>query len=70
MAVIRFDEADDLIDICMDNVFKAVFARNTPESLGGALRPGVRSYRAASDGSRHHVERTGDRQLAGPPDPL
>jgi predicted transposase/invertase (TIGR01784 family) len=34
MAVIRFDEAEDLIDICMDNVFKAVFARDTPESLG------------------------------------
>jgi hypothetical protein len=25
--MIRFDEADDLIDICLDNVFKAVFAR-------------------------------------------
>jgi predicted transposase/invertase (TIGR01784 family) len=29
---IRFDETDDLIDICLDNVFKAVFARDTPES--------------------------------------
>jgi predicted transposase/invertase (TIGR01784 family) len=34
MAAIRFDQADDLIDICMDNVFKAVFARDTPESQG------------------------------------
>jgi hypothetical protein len=33
-AAIRFDQADDLIDICMDNVFKAVFARDTPESRG------------------------------------
>jgi predicted transposase/invertase (TIGR01784 family) len=31
---IRFDETDDLIDICLDNVFKAVFTRNTPESRG------------------------------------
>jgi predicted transposase/invertase (TIGR01784 family) len=34
MTKIRFDETDDLIDICMDNVFKAVFTRNTPESQG------------------------------------
>jgi predicted transposase/invertase (TIGR01784 family) len=34
MAVIRFDEAEDIIDICMDNVFKAVFARDSPESQG------------------------------------
>ncbi|MDR1618389.1 MAG: Rpn family recombination-promoting nuclease/putative transposase, partial [Treponema sp.] len=32
--MIRFDETDDLIDICLDNVFKAVFARGTPESQG------------------------------------
>jgi predicted transposase/invertase (TIGR01784 family) len=38
MAIIRFDEADDLIDICLDNVFKAVFARNTPESQGALSR--------------------------------
>jgi hypothetical protein len=31
---IRFAETDDLIDICLDNVFKAVFTRNTPESQG------------------------------------
>jgi len=29
---IRFEETEDLIDICMDNVFKAVFTRTTPES--------------------------------------
>jgi predicted transposase/invertase (TIGR01784 family) len=34
MAAIRFDESDDLIDIRLDNVFKAVFARDTPESQG------------------------------------
>ena len=31
-AKIRFDDADDPIDICMDNVFKAVFTRDTPAS--------------------------------------
>jgi predicted transposase/invertase (TIGR01784 family) len=30
--MLQFAENDDLIDICMDNVFKAVFARNTRES--------------------------------------
>jgi predicted transposase/invertase (TIGR01784 family) len=34
MVPIRFDETDDLIDICLDNVFKAVFTKNTPESQG------------------------------------
>ena len=29
---IHFDDVDDLIDICMDNVFKAVFTRDTPPS--------------------------------------
>ena len=29
---IHFEETDDLIDICMDNVFKAVFTRDTPAS--------------------------------------
>jgi hypothetical protein len=28
----QFDDADDPIDICMDNVFKAVFAREPPQS--------------------------------------
>ncbi|MDR2951924.1 MAG: Rpn family recombination-promoting nuclease/putative transposase [Treponema sp.] len=31
-ADIRFDDVDDFIDICMDNVFKAVCARETPAS--------------------------------------
>jgi predicted transposase/invertase (TIGR01784 family) len=31
---IFFDETDDLIDICYDNVFKAVFTRDTPASQG------------------------------------
>lgn len=38
MAKIRFDENDDLINICYDNVFKAVFTRNTPESQGALSR--------------------------------
>jgi len=29
---IRFDDSDDLIDICMDNVFKAVFTKDIPAS--------------------------------------
>ena len=33
MAVkIHFDDSDDIIDICMDNVFKAVFTKDTPAS--------------------------------------
>lgn len=32
MYTIHLDEADELIDICYDNVFKAVFTRNSPES--------------------------------------
>jgi predicted transposase/invertase (TIGR01784 family) len=32
VAKVQFDDTDDLIDICLDNVFKAVFTRNTPES--------------------------------------
>ncbi|MCL2233398.1 MAG: Rpn family recombination-promoting nuclease/putative transposase [Treponema sp.] len=38
MAKIRFDENDDPINICYDNVFKAVFTRNTPESQGALSR--------------------------------
>jgi hypothetical protein len=34
LATIRFDDTDDPIDICLDNVFKAVFTRDTPESQG------------------------------------
>jgi hypothetical protein len=34
VAFIRFDDTDDLIDIYLDNVFKAVFTRDTPESQG------------------------------------
>ncbi|MCL2154352.1 MAG: PD-(D/E)XK nuclease family transposase [Leptospirales bacterium] len=30
---IYFDETEDILDICYDNVFKAVFARDTPISL-------------------------------------
>jgi len=29
---VRFDDSDDLIDICMDNVFKAVFTKDNPAS--------------------------------------
>jgi predicted transposase/invertase (TIGR01784 family) len=38
MPVIRFDETDDIIDICLDNVFKAVFTRGTPASKGALSR--------------------------------
>ncbi|MDR0689096.1 MAG: hypothetical protein LBG08_02350 [Spirochaetaceae bacterium] len=31
-APIQFFDTDDPIDICLDNVFKAVFTRNTPGS--------------------------------------
>ena len=31
---VQFDETDDLIDIRYDNVFKAVFAKNNPVSMG------------------------------------
>jgi predicted transposase/invertase (TIGR01784 family) len=34
MVPIQFDETDDLIDICFDNVFKAVFTKNIPKSRG------------------------------------
>jgi len=34
MAKVFFKETDDLIDIRYDNVFKAVFTRNTPDSIG------------------------------------
>jgi predicted transposase/invertase (TIGR01784 family) len=38
MAGIYLSESDDLIDICLDNVFKAVFTKNTPESRGALAR--------------------------------
>jgi predicted transposase/invertase (TIGR01784 family) len=34
MAPIQFNDTDDLIDICFDNVFKAVFTKDTPKSQG------------------------------------
>jgi predicted transposase/invertase (TIGR01784 family) len=34
LAKVRFDDSDDPIDICYDNVFKAVFTKPTPESQG------------------------------------
>ncbi|GHU49102.1 hypothetical protein FACS1894200_07320 [Spirochaetia bacterium] len=34
MATIHFDDNEDLIDIRKDNVFKAVFTKETPESQG------------------------------------
>ena len=33
-AAVQFDADDDLLDICKDNVFKAVFTKNTPASQG------------------------------------
>jgi predicted transposase/invertase (TIGR01784 family) len=37
MAAIQFDDNDDILDLCYDNVFKAVFTKGTPAS-DGALR--------------------------------
>ena len=34
MTKIYLDDSDDIIDICRDNVFKAVFTRNNPVSKG------------------------------------
>jgi hypothetical protein len=34
MAGIRFNDDDDPVDICLDNVFKAVFTKDIPESRG------------------------------------
>jgi len=33
-AKVRFDESEDIVDICYDNVFKAVFTKGTPDSQG------------------------------------
>ena len=38
MANVHFDDTDDPIDICYDNVFKAVFTKETPESRGALSR--------------------------------
>jgi predicted transposase/invertase (TIGR01784 family) len=38
MAPIRFDDTDDPIDICLDNVFKAVFTKEIPASQGALSR--------------------------------
>jgi len=35
---IHFDDTDDIIDICHDNVFKAVFTKDTPASQGALSR--------------------------------
>jgi hypothetical protein len=32
MKNIKFEPTDDIIDICQDNVFKAVFTKDTAES--------------------------------------
>ena len=37
-ATIRFDDTEDLIDICMDNVFKAVFTKDNPTSRSALSR--------------------------------
>jgi predicted transposase/invertase (TIGR01784 family) len=38
MAPIQFNDTDDLIDICFDNVFKAVFTKEIPASQGALSR--------------------------------
>ena len=37
-AAIRLDDHEDFIDICMDNVFKAVFTKDTPASRSALSR--------------------------------
>ena len=37
-ARVRFEESEDIIDICMDSVFKAVFTKDTPASRGALSR--------------------------------
>ena len=37
MNKVIFEESDDIIDICKDNVFKAVFTKDTPESEAAML---------------------------------
>jgi hypothetical protein len=39
LTVVRFADDDDPIDIRYDNVFKAVFTRNTPESHKALSKP-------------------------------
>ena len=34
MHKIHFEESDDILDICYDRIFKAVFTKDTPESKG------------------------------------
>ncbi|GMO36951.1 MAG: hypothetical protein Ta2F_12990 [Termitinemataceae bacterium] len=34
MSNIKFEESDNIVDICYDNVFKAVFTKDTPKSRG------------------------------------
>jgi predicted transposase/invertase (TIGR01784 family) len=38
VASIHLGDTDDVIDICLDNVFKAVFTKDTPESQGALSR--------------------------------
>ena len=38
MSKVYLNDIDDLIDICRDNVFKAVFTRDTPKSKGALSR--------------------------------
>jgi hypothetical protein len=38
MTTVQFDDTEDIIDICYDHVFKAVFTKDTPESLGALSR--------------------------------
>ena len=68
MPRIQFDEADDLIDICKDNVFKAVFTKNTPESKGALSRLvsaliGRKVSIIAISANEPPVENTQDRQI-------
>jgi hypothetical protein len=58
---IDFDVIDECFDICMDNVFKAIFARETPASqkalsrLVSALIAWRQARATFGGGARHHA---------------
>jgi predicted transposase/invertase (TIGR01784 family) len=68
LAKIHLGDHDDLIDICKDNVFKAVFTKNIPESQGAlsALLSAVIGRPlvvTAIDANEPPVENIRDRQI-------
>jgi hypothetical protein len=62
---IQFENMDNLVDIRYDNVFKAVFTRNTPESQGALSKLVSVINRPGAFGNRDKRQRTGGRQYPG-----